>query len=208
MAFDPASLLALADATPNGTSTSRSPISSVHATNPGSIDFDQVYVRYFHQVSRWVRALGGLDADVDDFTQEVFLVVRRKLAGFDGRHMNAWLYRIAQKVVSDHRRRSWFRRFARRAEHDVDSLPDRGQQPSDALDRREADRILRRVLAQMSPTLRAAFILYEVEGYSGEHIAELEQIPVNTVYTRLHNGRKLFLKLVAEMTGIREDVKP
>ena len=71
--------------------------------------FEQVYVQWFHEVSRWARAFGGLDADLDDLTQEVFLVVRRKLPEFDGRNLSGWLYRIAQRTVRDYRRRAWFR---------------------------------------------------------------------------------------------------
>jgi RNA polymerase sigma-70 factor (ECF subfamily) len=48
----------------------------------------------------------------------------------------------------------------------------------------------------MSAVRRSAFILFEVEGYSGEEIAELEGIPLNTVWTRLHHARKDFVQLV------------
>ena len=60
--------------------------------------FEEIYAKWFHEVSRWVRAFGGLDADLDDLTQEVFLVVRRKLSAFDGRNLSGWLYRIAQRT--------------------------------------------------------------------------------------------------------------
>ena len=53
----------------------------------------------------------------------------------------------------------------------------------------------------MSDVRRTAFVLFEIEGYSGEEIAELEQIPLATVYTRLHHARKDFLRLTAEITG-------
>ena len=46
------------------------------------------------------------------------------------------------------------------------------------------------VLDRMSPLRRTAFMLFEIEGYSGEEIAELEQIPLATVYTRLHHARR------------------
>ena len=68
--------------------------------------------------------------------------------------------------------------------------------PSQILERREAERALSSILSDMSDVRRTAFLLFEVEGYSGEEIAELEGIPVNTVWTRLHHARKDFLRLV------------
>src|SRR5512143_4001275 len=78
---------------------------------PQPLDFDQVYEKWFHEVSRWVRAFWGFDADLDDLTQEGFLVVSRKLHEFDGQNWGGFLYRITQRTVSDYWRRAWFRRF-------------------------------------------------------------------------------------------------
>jgi RNA polymerase sigma-70 factor (ECF subfamily) len=50
----------------------------------------------------------------------------------------------------------------------------------------------------MSESHRTAFILFEVEGYSGDEIAQLEDIPVNTVWTRLHHARRELYTLVAQ----------
>lgn len=168
-----------------------------------ALDFDRVYNEHFHHVSRWARALGGLDADLDDLTQEVFLVVRRKLPEYTGPSFSAWLYGITRKTVSDYRRRAWIRRMWSGVTRSLESSPAAAQVEvaGDAFERWEAQRIMRRVLERMSPVRRTAFILFEIEGYSGEEIAELEQIPLATVYTRLHHARKDFLRVTAELTG-------
>src|SRR5262245_48606812 len=70
-------------------------------------EFRAVYDAWFDDVSRWIRALGGLDADRDDIVQEVFLVVRRRLKDFDGVNLAGWLYRITSRQVRDFRRRAW-----------------------------------------------------------------------------------------------------
>ena len=63
------------------------------ASGPGlAVDFRAFYDAWFDDVSRWIRALGGLDADRDDIVQEVFLVVRRRLQAFDGANLAGWLY--------------------------------------------------------------------------------------------------------------------
>jgi RNA polymerase sigma-70 factor (ECF subfamily) len=53
----------------------------------------------------------------------------------------------------------------------------------------------------MSLAQRTAFVLFEIESYSGEEIAELEGIPLNTVWTRLHHARKRFFDLIDKARG-------
>ena len=165
-----------------------------------ALTFEQVYGSSFNDVARWIRALGGLPADVEDLTQEVFLVVRRKLSDFDGRNLRGWLYRIAQRTVRDYRRRAWFRRVFL----DGGSTPDHydnataDADPSELFERKEAEGLLHGLLGRMSDVRRTTFILFEIEGYSGEEIAEMQGIPLNTVWTRLHHARKEFTRLVSE----------
>jgi RNA polymerase sigma-70 factor (ECF subfamily) len=171
-----------------------------------ALDFESVYVAHFHHVARWARALGGLDADVDDLTQDVFLVVRRRLGDYRGPSMKAWLYGITKKTVSDYRRRAWLRRWLGGQTRSLDDSNEaRALSAPDRSEHWEARRILSRVLERMTPLRRSAFVLFEIEGYSGEEIAEMEQIPVATAYTRLHHARKDYLRLVAELTGSADE---
>src|SRR5580693_10495342 len=71
--------------------------------------FESVYRTWFPEVARWVRARGANEADVEDVTQEVFIIVRRKLDQFDGRNLPGFLYRITERTVRDHRRSAWIR---------------------------------------------------------------------------------------------------
>jgi RNA polymerase sigma-70 factor (ECF subfamily) len=178
-----------------------SPLDVVLEQHEGNtLTFEQVYSSSFNDVARWIRALGGMPADVEDLTQEVFLVVRRKLSGFDGRNLRGWLYRIAQRTVRDYRRRAWFRRVflggGSTPEHYDTAQTD--NDPSDLFERKEAEGLLHGLLGQMSEVRRTTFILFEIEGYSGEEIADMQGIPLNTVWTRLHHARKEFLRLIAE----------
>src|SRR5688572_11128183 len=146
-----------------------SPIYVVLEGHEGStLSFEQVYASSFNDVARWIRALGGLPADVEDLTQEVFLVVRRKLSGFDGRNLRGWLYRIAQRTVRDYRRRAWLRRVflggGSAPDHYDAAVGD--EDPSELFERKEAEGLLRGLLSQMSEVRRTTFILFEIEGYS------------------------------------------
>ena len=187
----------------------RDPPQRAEAQASGELDFDRLYVAHFQHVSRWARALGGLEADLDDITQEVFLVVRRKLPSYIGPSMQAWLYGITRKTVSDYRRRAFFRRLFTGVNRSLESSPQVERTSGvDPYARLEAQQAITQVLKKMSMVRRSAFILFEIEGYSGEEIAELEQIPVATVYTRLHHARRDFLRLTAELTGLPSEEPP
>ncbi len=172
---------------------------SSERSETNALTFEEVYAQGFPHVVRWVRAFGGLDADLDDLAQETFVVVRRQLPKFDGRNLAGWLYRITQRTVRDYRERAWFRR-ARGERHDdrralrdsVAPEPD----PSEVLERLEAIRFLTQLLAKISESHRTAFTLFEIEGYTGEEIAQLEEVPLNTVWTRLHHARKELYMLI------------
>jgi RNA polymerase sigma-70 factor (ECF subfamily) len=161
------------------------------------LDFTNVYNRHFDDVLRWLRACGGQEADLEDLAQEVFVVVRRKLPKFDGGNLPGWLYKIAKLTANDHARRAWFRRIFRgRRSIDLDELPALSSDPESLLAERENQRLFYRLVGQMSARRRETFLLYEVEGYSGEEIARLQNVPVNTVWTRLHHARKEFVAKV------------
>ncbi|HXX70029.1 MAG TPA: RNA polymerase sigma factor [Polyangiaceae bacterium] len=162
------------------------------------LSFDSIYRDFFAHVARWVRALGAHDADVEDLTQEVFIIVRRKLPAFDGQNLGGFLYRITQRTVRDHRRSAWFRHLLGRRQ----PLPDlQSVSPSgvEAVQVRERRRLLDAILARMSEKRRATFILFEIEGYSGEEIARIQGVPLKTVWTRLHHARKDFVRMVSEL---------
>jgi DNA-directed RNA polymerase specialized sigma24 family protein len=59
----------------------------------------------------------------------------------------------------------------------------------------------------MSPKLRATFVLFEIEDRSGEEIAAIQDIPRATVWTRLHNARKVFWKLVDDLRRKEDETK-
>jgi RNA polymerase sigma-70 factor (ECF subfamily) len=162
-------------------------------------DFRAFYDLWFEEVARWIRALGGPEADRDDIVQEVFLVVRRRLEAFDGVNPAGWLYRITRRQVRDFRRRSWVRHiFTRRRVENLDALQHGGGGPSAALERLEDQRILQTLLGKIREERRITFVLFEIEGLPGEEIARIQSVPLNTVWTRLYHARKDFLALATK----------
>jgi RNA polymerase sigma-70 factor (ECF subfamily) len=161
--------------------------------------FRDIYESWFDDVVKWLYALGAPAADTEDLAQEIFLVVRRQLSRFRGGNLAGWLYEISRRTVRDHRRRAWFRNLVlRRQDIDFTQLPNTSAGPARSYEHAENRRLFQALVARMSEKLRTAFVLFEVEGYSGEEIARIQDIPLGTVWTRLHHARKEFWKLVNE----------
>jgi RNA polymerase sigma-70 factor, ECF subfamily len=166
--------------------------------------FAALYEAHFDFVFRTCRRLGLGNADAEDAAQEVFLVASRKLGAFREGKFTTWLFRIAANVVSSrHRKRrvreALFTLWVKPDEPEPQSGPDKDY------DRTEASVRVRQVLSRMAPKKREVFALFELEGLSGEEIAERVGCPIDTVWTRLFHARKEFEK-IARQRGVIEDV--
>src|SRR5262245_14243993 len=111
--------------------------------------FAGLYQQYFDFVWRSARRLGVGEAAIEDFVQEVFVIVHRQLAGFEGRStLRTWLYGIVLRAVREHRRVAG-RAAARQGfatEDDRDARPDARALPDEQMALAEAMEILERVL--------------------------------------------------------------
>jgi RNA polymerase sigma-70 factor (ECF subfamily) len=146
----------------------------------GNVDF----------VWRNLRRLGVCEGDVDDKTQEVFVIAHRRFDDFEdrGHGPRAWLFQILLRVASDARRH--------RRRHPVDSDGGNAQEresiappQADALAHRERLDFLDRALATIDVGRRAVLLLHEIEEMTAPEIADVMGIPLNTVYSRLRVAR-------------------
>jgi RNA polymerase sigma-70 factor (ECF subfamily) len=160
--------------------------------------FDDVYDRHFAFVWRNVLNRGVPASAVDDVVQEVFVVVHRKLAGFEGRSsVRTWLAGIVRRVVADHVRKRGNAPVGD-AEIPVESVSLlRG--PAEELDAKAAARLLDELLARMPEAQREVFILHELEQMTGREIAEAVGANENTVHTRLRAARRIFEEGLARL---------
>jgi RNA polymerase sigma-70 factor (ECF subfamily) len=171
-----------------------SPASPNHAEQ-----FRAIYQAWFNDVARWVVAMGGRAADRDDLVQDVFLVVFRRLPDFDGQNVGGWLYQITRRRVRDFRRSMWLRRLMFGTPHLAETAAGRGFDPSETLETTRKRELLERLLESLNEPERVALVLFELEDYSGEQIAELQGVPTNTVWARIRRAR---LKLSKALTKL------
>ncbi len=169
------------------------------AKGRGVNDFAAIYRDHAPQVARWLRKLGGPSLDVEDALQEVFLTAHKKLPGFRGEaEISTWLYRIASNEVSHRRRKDRWRRLLIGKGERVDR-PALAPTPLEAVERRERQHLLYRILDGIPEKYRNLLILFELEEMSGDAIASLTCTKVSTVWVQLHRARALFLKRMADL---------
>jgi len=154
--------------------------------------FRQVYDEHFRFVWRSLRRLGVRESDVADAVQDVFVVVHRKLPEFEGRSkLTTWLYGISMKVARD-RRRSAYERRVRTEEAPISERPDEAVDVAADAERNQGLAILEAILDELPIEQRAVFTLFELDQKKGEEIAELCDVPLGTVYSRLRLARASF----------------
>lgn len=174
------------------------PVAGRELPAPGA-EFQALYEEWFDEVSRWVRALGGPPAEQEDLVQDVFVVVYRRLPDFDGNNVAGWLYRIAQRRVRDFRRLRWVKHVLFGGVPLSEALPKPGAGPLDTLETKEKRDLLERLLDRLNDSERAALVLFEIEGKTGEEIAAIQGVPLNTVWARIHKARKKLKTQLAKL---------
>ena len=150
-------------------------------------------------VWRTLRRLGFGEADVEELAQEVFVVVHRKLPGFEGRaKVTTWVYGICVRVASDHRRRAHVR-----YETSLDAAPEPAAEATQdaAMAQADARRALDRALAALDDDKRVVFVLYEIEELPMADVAEAVGVPLQTAYSRLHAARRQLADALGRRTG-------
>jgi RNA polymerase sigma-70 factor (ECF subfamily) len=168
----------------------------------------------FHQpVYSLVYRIVADSADAADTTQEVFLKVFRGMKQFHGESsLKTWIYRIAIHEASN-RRRWWFRHKARETSIEPadggsgpdtglaikDTLTDEGESPFDNLIHEEIRVRVEQELRKISEPYRTAVILRDLEDMSYEEIAEITEVSLGTVKSRLTRGRERLTAYVREM---------
>lgn len=165
------------------------------------MSFERIYGERLNDVTRWVRAFGGRAGDVPDLVQEIFLVAHRRLPDFEKGNLPGWLYQIARRKVRDYRNRSWVKSEVALGSI-VEGFKAAEPDPLAQIALRERAQVLDHLLSLLPDEQRAAIVLFEIEGLTGAQIAELQQVPINTVWARMHKARRrMRARLVALSRG-------
>ncbi len=140
---------------------------------------------------RSLKRLGVPPADVDDATQQVFLIASEKMAIIRPGSERAFLLAVAGRVASHARRADQRRRAAQQKLSEIPPPP-AAPDPEHLTQNLQARDLLDQVLDYMPDEVRAVFVLFELEELSITEVARLLGIPRGTAATRLRRGRIIF----------------
>ncbi len=144
----------------------------------------------------------GSGVEAQDLTQEVFLRVFRTVKSFrsDEGSFATWLSRVTRNLLIDHYRRTRQERVTDSIEEQLPMLEEAGAtasaRPDTAVAGREASEILQATLQKLSPDLREAVILRDLQEMEYREIAEVLAIPEGTVKSRINRGRAELARLL------------
>ncbi len=149
-------------------------------------------------------------ADAEDLVQETYLKAYRSFGGFEaGTNLKAWLYRILTNTYIN-----TYRARKRRPEQaDVENVEDLylyhqlaagtaagvGRSAEDEVLDQFTDDDVKAAIEALPDTFRMAVLLSDVEGFSYKEIAEITDVPIGTVMSRLHRGRKALQKALMDV---------
>lgn len=161
--------------------------------------YEELLRSYEDAVCNLVCRLLNQPEDAADVVQDVFVKVFRNLGQFQGKaSLKTWIYRIAVNEAYNHRR--WFSRHKKNEvglgsgeEHQLglaDVLPDRRRNPFELTADHETRALIEDALLRINPVFRSAVVLRDVEDLSYEEVAEVLQVSLGTVKSRILRGRE------------------
>ncbi len=177
----------------------------IHETLSGNrLAFGQLVQKYQGRLFNTLLHVVSSREEAEDVCQEAFVQAFVKLETFGGRSaFYTWLYRIAFNVsVSRRRRRRAEVSMDQHRERTGDEPQDRAEGPGDQLLRVEQVRQVREAIEALSDEYRAILVLREMEGCCYETIADILDLPIGTVRSRLHRAR---LQLREQLQGILQE---
>jgi RNA polymerase sigma-70 factor (ECF subfamily) len=183
----------------------------IERAQAGSLDaFNDIVTCYQDHLFSLVARMVPDPDQANDAVQEAFFSAYRNLAGFRGGSVRSWLSRIAINAAMDQQRLR-----KRRPSQPYPELEDDTWQPPagpeadperTALEG-ERSRVLQSALAAITPDQRHAIVLFDVEGYDYQEIADLTRVSLGTVKSRIHRGRLALRDRLADSMSLFREVE-
>jgi RNA polymerase sigma-70 factor (ECF subfamily) len=172
--------------------------------------FETLVGRHQRRVFSLVFRMLGNREEAEDVTQEAFLALHRHGHRFRGEaRFSTFVYRVAANAALN-RRRSLGRRRAREdalalRQDAGDDLPSGPRDPEDAAAGGQIQARVQRALLELPGDLRAAIVLYDIEGQSYGEIAQALRIPEGTVKSRIHRARSALREHLRSLARIESE---
>lgn len=167
--------------------------------------FEEILLKHEDRIYNVCRYMLGNEDDADDAAQDTFIKAYRNLSDFrPDSSLYTWLYRIAVTTCLDYKKRPFFTSIfggTREDDEVVSELPSDEPSPERLYESKQTGHALRAGLKQLSEKFRTILILKEIEGLSYEEIADVLDISIGTVKSRISRARE---ELKQQMKKIME----
>lgn len=164
--------------------------------------FEELIVPEIDFLARVSRSMSRSSAEAEDLAQDALLKAYRSLHRFDGRYPRAWLYRIARNTAINRDQRN--RELLARTDDEGEAVAGGALTPADAVDQPEhrvtspvLDHQLADALDALPPPFRVVVQLVDVEGMRYQEAADVLEVPLGTVMSRLHRARSRLRRALA-----------
>jgi len=170
--------------------------------------WEEIVQRYHRRIYNICYRFAGSPDDAQDLTQEVFIKMYRTLTSYDvdrGAFMT-WVTTMTRNLLVDHFRKTKQERLTdsldtTSSEHEDamplgEQIPDRGPAPDSKVQSREAGEVVQEALQKLSPELREAVILRDLQDMDYKEIAMVLKVPEGTVKSRINRGRAELARLL------------
>jgi len=165
--------------------------------------FSERLVASLPRLRRFARGLTGAVAQADDLVQSACeRALTRQHQFQEGTRFDSWMFRIIQTIWIDQIRS----RDVRKEETEVEDDRFGSDEPVRRVEARLALEEVRRAAARLPADQRAALMLVTVEGFSYKEAAEIAQVPVGTIMSRLARARVALTALLESGSGLRGSV--
>jgi RNA polymerase sigma-70 factor (ECF subfamily) len=149
-----------------------------------------------------------ISGEAEDLTQEVFIKIFQILRTYDAAQgaFSTWLNRVARNHLVDHYRRTHKDRITSSLEDEATEIaqkPGPGEGPVARVEARERRELLQMGLNRLSPDMREAVILRDLQDLDYQEIAEILGVPEGTVKSRINRGRLELARVLKRIEGLR-----
>lgn len=152
---------------------------------------DQLARAWLPIVYRWCHRLGGQRLDTEDTAHEVLIIMCRRLDTVQSaEQFPSWLYGITKRVIANHRRKAWLKRWVGAPTRDDRPSGRRG--PEESASANQAQQAVWDALEALPANQREVLVLCELEERSGSEVAALTGLPLGTVKSRLRAAKAAF----------------
>ena len=169
--------------------------------------FDILVRRYQNPLFNYVTRFVGDSTEAEDIIQETFYrLFRNKHYYKEIAKFSTWIYTIAGNLARTELRRKKKRKFFSinffmSTDKDYD-IPDPSSNPEDKLDAIVTDEMIQKAITKLAPKFKEVILLRDVQGFSYEEIAEIVNVPLGTIKSRVNRAR---LKLQEDLSDIIEN---